>query len=83
MSTPHLLTKPNGKHYLHFEHQPEGERAVLDNFRDGFADFWKNYEMKLYEFRVIPREPGSLRSGRKLKRVMDQREMDLPRVVGN
>jgi hypothetical protein len=64
-----------------FGHHAEVERAVLDNLREGFADFWKNYEMKLYEFRVVPCEPGSLRNGRKLKRVLDQRKMDLPRVV--
>jgi len=57
------------------DHQPDVERAVLDNLRTGFADFWKNYEMKLYEFRVIPCEPGTLRNGRKLKRVLDQRQM--------
>lgn len=65
----------------HSNHQPEVERAVLDNLRAGFADFWKNHEMKLYEFRVVPCEPGSLRNGRKLKRVLDQRQMALPRVV--
>jgi len=65
----------------HFDHQPDVERAVLDNLRAGFTDFWKNYEMKLYEFRVVPCAPGSLRNGRKLKRVVDQREMNLPRAV--
>ena len=64
-----------------FGHHAAVERAVLDNLREGFADFWKNYEMKLYEFRVVPCEPGSLRNGRKLKRVLDQREMASPRVV--
>src|SRR5437016_4193050 len=62
----------------HSNHQRDVERAVLDNLRAGFADFWKNYEMKLYEFRVLPCEPGSLRNGRKLKRVLDQREMASP-----
>jgi len=62
----------------HLAHQPELERAVLDNLRTGFADFWKNHEMKLYEFHVIPCAPGSLRNGRKLKRVLDQREMNVP-----
>ncbi len=65
----------------HFDHQADVERAILDNLRTGFADFWKNYEMKLYEFRVVLCEPGSLRKGKKLKRVLDQREMVLPRVV--
>jgi len=62
----------------HSNHQRDVERAVLDNLRAGFADFWKNYEMKLYEFRVLPCAPGSLRNGRKLKRVLDQREMASP-----
>jgi hypothetical protein len=65
----------------YFDHQPDVERAVLDNLRAGFADFWKNYEMNLYEFHVVPCAPGSLRNGRKLKRVADQREMNLPRAV--
>ncbi len=68
---------------LEVEHtdQPELESAVLDNLRVSFADFWKNREMKLYEFRVVPCAPGSLRNGRKLKRVVDQREMKLPGAV--
>src|SRR2546421_4811805 len=65
----------------HFDHQPEVERAILDNLHARFADFWKNYEMKLYQFRVVPCAPGSLRNGRKLKRVVDQREMNQPRAV--
>jgi phenylacetate-CoA ligase len=59
-------------------HQSELERAVMINLRERFADFWKNYEMKLYDFRVVPREPGSLRNGRKLKLVLDQRQMVPP-----
>jgi phenylacetate-CoA ligase len=58
-----------------FSHHGEVERAVLSNLRERFADFWKNYEMKLYDFRVVPCKPGSLRNGRKLKRVLDQRLM--------
>jgi phenylacetate-CoA ligase len=63
-----------------FSHQGEVERAVLVNLRERFADFWKNYEMELYDFRVVPCEPGSLRNGRKLKLVLDQRQMTLRRV---
>src|SRR5216684_2329963 len=55
-----------------FDHHAAVERAVLDNLRREFADFWKNYEMKLYAFHVVPCEPGSLRNGRKVKRVLDQ-----------
>src|SRR6195256_3254513 len=64
----------------HFSQQGEVERAVLVNLRERFADFWKNYEMKLYDFRVVPCEPGSLRNGRKLKLVLDQRQMAMRRV---
>src|SRR6266542_2672256 len=65
----------------HIDRQPDLERAVLDNLRKGFANFWKNYEMKLYEFRVVPCQLGSLRNGRKLKQVVDQREMALRRTL--
>ena len=65
------------------EHQATAEQAVLANLRDRFADFWKNYEMKLYDLRVVPCNPGSLRTGRKLKRVLDQRELGLSAGSGN
>ncbi len=63
-----------------FGHQAEVELAVLANLRERFTDFWKNYEMKLYDFRVVPCEPGSLRDGRKLKLVLDQRQMTARRA---
>jgi phenylacetate-CoA ligase len=49
--------------------------AVLRNLRMGFPDFWKNLEMKLYELRVTVVPPGSLRQGRKLRRIIDQRDV--------
>jgi len=49
--------------------------AVLLNLRTRFLDFWKNHEMRLYELRVIPCTHGTLRNGRKLQRVIDQRDM--------
>jgi len=64
-----------------FARQGEVERAVLVNLRERFTDFWKNYEMKLYDFRVVPCEPGSLRNGRKLKLVLDQRQTALRRAL--
>ena len=51
------------------------ERAILVNLRDRFSDFWKNYEMKMYDLRIVPCASGSLRNGRKLQRVVDRREM--------
>lgn len=48
--------------------------AVLRNLRVGFPDFWKNLEMKLYELRVTVVPPASLRQGRKLRRIVDERD---------
>ena len=43
--------------------------------RERFADFWKNREMNLYDLRVETHRSGSLRgSGRKLRRVVDERQ---------
>ncbi len=63
---------------LHVELDPSArenglQHTVRDNLRERFADFWKNHEMGLYEFRVITHTRGSLRQARKLKRVVDQR----------
>ncbi len=55
--------------------QSDLQSSILVNLRDRFSDFWKNYEMKLYDLRVIPCVAGSLRNGRKLQRVVDQRRM--------
>lgn len=64
-----------------FAHQHEVERAVLRHLRERFADFWKNYEMKLYDFRVLTCAQGSLRRSRKLRRVVDERQIGLRRVM--
>ncbi|MDQ3907530.1 MAG: AMP-binding protein [Acidobacteriota bacterium] len=61
--------------------QLAAETAVLDNLRRNFADFWKNREMRLYELRLVACPPNTLRSARKLKRVVDERQMLLRRVV--
>ncbi|PYS85116.1 MAG: hypothetical protein DMF67_02350 [Acidobacteria bacterium] len=53
----------------------EVERAVRAHLRERFADFWQNHEMRLYELRVEPGERGQLRAGRKLRRVVDERQM--------
>ena len=49
------------------------ERAIRANVKERFPDFWKNLQMGLYELRVTPFAPGSLRTGRKLKRIVDAR----------
>jgi phenylacetate-CoA ligase len=56
------------------------EKKILDNLRVNFSDFWKNREMKLYELRVVACAPNTLRAKRKLKRVVDERQMLLRRV---
>lgn len=79
----------NDSHYdlieLHVEMcDPSGrlavESRVLENLREGFADFWKNREMKLYDLCVVACPPNSLRTKRKLKRVIDERQMLLRRA---
>lgn len=57
------------------------EAAVFATLRERFPDFWKNHEMRLYELRVAPRPPRSLRTERKLRRVIDERQMLLRRAV--
>ncbi|MGI8469781.1 MAG: phenylacetate--CoA ligase family protein [Pyrinomonadaceae bacterium] len=47
------------------------------NLRERFPDFWKNLEMKLYDFRVVPVTRMSLRTARKLKRLV---ALDAPPV---
>jgi phenylacetate-CoA ligase len=56
--------------------QGDLEKSVLNNLRERFADFWKNREMRLYDLRVVSYAPGALRNGgRKLTRVVDERQM--------
>lgn len=43
---------------------------VRANLQTRFPNFWKNLEMKLYDFRVVSVERGSLRTARKLKRIV-------------
>jgi phenylacetate-CoA ligase len=50
------------------------EPAVLAHLRERFPDFWKNREMGLYTLRVTPVSRGSLRTGRKLRRIVDERQ---------
>lgn len=61
------LELTNGADTTHVSH------CIKQNLRSRFADFWKNYEMGLYDldFKFVP--PGSLRQSRKLLRLVDQR----------
>jgi phenylacetate-CoA ligase len=51
----------------------EVEETIRQNLRLRFSDFWKNYEMGLYELEFKFAPAGSLRLGRKLLRLVDER----------
>jgi phenylacetate-CoA ligase len=60
------------------------EASVQANLRRRFGDFWRNFEMQLYELRVAVHAPGTLRGhARKLRRVVDERLMSRPRPAGS
>lgn len=61
--------------------QGELETKVRANLRRRFADFWKNHEMRLYDLQIVACPRGSLRGGRKLQRVRDERQMLMRKVV--
>jgi phenylacetate-CoA ligase len=61
--------------------QLELEGQVRANLRERFADFWKNHEMRLYEMKVVACPRGSLRPGRKLRRVVDERHLLMRQVI--
>ena len=52
---------------------PDPAPAVLQNLRVRFPDFAKNLAMGLYDLRVSVARTGALRSGRKLRRIIDVR----------
>jgi hypothetical protein len=52
------------------------DTRILTNLRERFGDFWRNREMQLYQLRVVAHPLGTLRGhGRKLRRVIDERQM--------
>ena len=56
-------------------HTPQSvERAIRENLRTRFPDFWKNLEMNLYELRIAAVKPRTLRTARKLKRLINLSE---------
>ncbi len=55
--------------------------AVLTNVQVRFPDFWKNLSMGLYDLRVTPVPRGVLRSGRKLRRIVDTRASRMGRTA--
>jgi phenylacetate-coenzyme A ligase PaaK-like adenylate-forming protein len=58
------------------------EAGIVTNLRERFGDFWRNREIGLYDLRVRVHPIGALRrQGRKLRRVVDERQMnDAPLV---
>src|SRR5262249_44719157 len=53
------------------------DQQVLANVRERFPDFWKNLQMGLYELKVTSVPDGSLRTGRKLRRIVDERMLTI------
>ena len=47
--------------------------AVKARVRERIPDSWRNYDLGLYEFGFRFSQPGTLRTGRKLKRLVDER----------
>lgn len=48
-------------------------QAIKRRVRDRIPDSWRNYELKLFEFEFRFAGPGALRTGRKLRRLVDER----------
>jgi hypothetical protein len=47
--------------------------AIEQRVRQRIPDSWRNYELKLFEFAFRFAPPGALRTGRKLRRLVDER----------
>jgi phenylacetate-CoA ligase len=47
--------------------------AIKQRVKERIPDSWRNYELKLFEFEFRFVEPGALRTGRKLRRLVDER----------
>ena len=47
--------------------------AIKQRVKDRIPDSWRNYQLKLFEFDFRFGAPGSLRAGRKLRRLVDER----------
>jgi phenylacetate-CoA ligase len=53
------------------------EDAVYSNIRERYPDLWKNYSIEIFRIDFLYHAPGSLRTGRKLIRVIDNRHSKL------
>ena len=61
--------------------QKEVERQIRERLQQRFVDFWRNHEMKLYELKIVGCPRSSLRSGRKLRRLIDERQLLLRNIM--
>ncbi len=76
-----LITKKNNKDFLefHLEQEIQGpenglKQEVLKRFESELSDAWKMNQMGLFEWAIALHPKGTLRSGRKLVRILDQRK---------
>ena len=49
------------------------EQHIFERARNLFPDLMKNYALGTFQMKVTPHRPGHLRTGRKLRRMVDQR----------
>ena len=50
--------------------------AIKERVRDRWPDAWRNYQLKLFEFGFQFKPPGSLSGGRKVRRLVDERNKE-------
>ncbi|MBI4398423.1 MAG: phenylacetate--CoA ligase family protein [Candidatus Omnitrophica bacterium] len=74
------VLKPENKDILEFrlelaspEEGPAVEKNILAVLEKDFPDYWKSYLMGLFEITFRFYAPGALRTGRKLKKLVDER----------
>jgi hypothetical protein len=53
--------------------EPAVVQAVKDRVKERIPDSWRNFDLGLYEFGFKMTTPGALRTGRKLRRLVDER----------
>ena len=56
------------------DHRKELEHAIRTRLKQDFSDYWRNHELGLYELKFTFLPKGTLRKGRKLRRIIDERK---------
>jgi phenylacetate-coenzyme A ligase PaaK-like adenylate-forming protein len=76
-----LIQKKNNKDLLEFKIEREDsfsendlKQAVWKKFESDLSDAWKMNQMSLFEWTVSCHPKGTLRKGRKLVRILDERK---------